>query len=102
MNTNLILLPSLIWKLELKVWLCGLKDYQESFATVNDLINVWGFYVILGVQAWESNRQEAFKRERLLLSWLYQKLSTKVICFRQKYQENLKIVEYPSINNWYI
>ena len=36
--------------------------------TVNDLINAWGVYLILGVQEGAFNSWEAFKRERRLFS----------------------------------
>ena len=64
------------------VWPCVLKDYQvgETLATVNDQINARGSFVSLRVQAGAFNRYV-------------------VICFRQKYRESLKILEYPSINN---
>ena len=47
-----------------------------------------GVYSILGVQTGAFNRYKAF----ILITWT---TSTKLICFRQKYQESLKIAEHP-------
>ena len=47
-------------------------------ATVNDLINAQGVYLILGVQEGAFNRWEAFKRERHELNiTVYSMLSAK-------------------------
>ena len=63
-----------------------LEKTIQNIYTVNDLINALGVYVILGVQA------RAFKRGRRFITVT---ISTKLICFRRKYQESLKTAEYP-------
>ena len=55
--------------------------------TVNDPINARGIFLILGVQAGAFNIKEAF----ILITVTS---STKLICFRQKYQKSFKIGEY--------
>ena len=67
---------------QLSTW----KKKIQNIYTVNDLINALGVYLILGVQA------RAFKRGRRFITVT---ISTKLICFRRKYQESLKTAEYP-------
>ena len=63
-----------------------LEKTIQNIYNVNDLINALGVYVILGVQA------RAFKRGRRFITVT---ISTKLMCFRRKYQESLKTAEYP-------
>ena len=67
---------------QLSTW----KKKIQNIYTVNDLINALDVYLILGVQA------RAFKRGRRFITVT---ISTKLICFRRKYQESLKTAEYP-------
>ena len=57
--------------------------------TVNDLINARGVYLILEVQADERRLKQ---REEFIL--ITTTSTTKLVCFRQKNQESLKIAEY--------